>query len=123
MAGRHDWRPLTKSLGTTTEVKFDSDGGTVIRTVGDEVPRLEMNKVLRGMAGDDGGYVSTAREMKRVASIPASLVAKWFAEEGLDVYNPDHAERLMRKLNDPDYVYLRTAPGQLGPINGGEAFR
>lgn len=119
--GRHDWRPLTSNLGTTSEVKFAEDGTTIIRTVGDEQPRLEINKVLRDQAGYDGGFMSSAREVKRVASIPAALQIKWLVEEGLEVYNPDHAERLMRKLNDPEYAYLRTAPGRLAM--SGDVFR
>jgi hypothetical protein len=42
------------------------------------------------------------------AVIPVAVQLKWLNEEGLDIFNPDHADRLKAKLNDPDYAYLRT---------------
>ena len=44
----------------------------------------------------------------RVASIPAIIIAKWLLEDNLDIYHPDHAKRLKQKLNDPEWLYLRT---------------
>lgn len=116
----HDWRPLTSSLGTNTKVKFGADGQAIIKTLGADAPVLDHNKDLRGL--DDRGWIMGGG-VRRVASIPAALIVKWFVEDGIDVFDPDHADRVMRKLNDPDYAYLRTAPGQLGLINGGESFR
>lgn len=121
--GQHDWRPLSKALGNTTSVKIETDGSATIKTVGDDAPTLGVNHMLRDLATRDGGYVpGMSGNVKRVASIPNALIAKWLVEEGLDVYNPDHAERVMRKLNDPDYAYLRTAPGRLAMVDG-EKFR
>lgn len=48
--------------------------------------------------------------LNKVASIPLVIVEKWRKEEGLDVFNKDHADRVKRKLNDPEYRYLRTSP-------------
>ena len=119
-----DWRPLGASLGKTTEVKIEADGTSVIKTTSDEVPTLANNHALRELSASDGGFVpGTDKGMKRVASIPAALIAKWRYEEGIDVFNPEHAERVMRKLNDPDYAYLRTAPGRLALTSDGESFR
>ena len=121
---QHDWRPLVAGPGANTGIRFNPDGSATVKTVQQDAPTLAHNAVLREMATSDGGfYPGSKREMKRVASIPAGLVAKWLMEEGLDVFNPEHAERVARKLNDPDYAYLRTAPGHLGMIDGGEAFR
>lgn len=52
--------------------------------------------------------------MVRVASIPAAVQMKWMAEDGLDIQNPLHADRLRKKLNDPDWAFLRTGGGNLG---------
>lgn len=118
-----DWRPLSKALGTETSVKIDADGDATIKTEGEDAPTLDYAKALRDQAAHDGGYVpGMTGNVKRVASIPAALQVKWLVEEGIDVYNPDHAERVMRKLNDPDYAYLRTAPGRLAMVDG-EKFR
>lgn len=122
--GQAKWRKLTSGLATTTGIKFDTDGSAIIRTVGESEPVLDHNQRLRALATDDGGYVrGSDRGMKRVASIPAEIVVKWAVEEGIDVYNPEHSERVMRKLNDPDYAYLRTAPGRLAMRQDGESFR
>lgn len=53
------------------------------------------------------------RSMHKVATIPLSLVTKWKLEEGLDVFNKEHRERLKKKLNDPEWRWLRTSPGVL----------
>jgi hypothetical protein len=45
-------------------------------------------------------------EMWHVGHIPASLGLKWLAEEGLDMWNPDHSDGVARKLMDSDYRYL-----------------
>lgn len=45
-------------------------------------------------------------ELWHVGHIPASLGLKWLAEEGLDMWNPDHADGVARKLMDSDYRYL-----------------
>lgn len=51
----------------------------------------------------------------KVASIPLWLLEKWRTEEGIDFYrfNDDDKARLMKKLNDRDYLRLRTAKGKI----------
>lgn len=99
---RHDWEDV-------------GDGEYLIHSVQDTTPVLERNKAL---ANHNDGYTPT-REMRRVATIPTILRNKWLAEEGWDAFRPDlYAEKLMRKLNDPDYAHLRTAEGALGVSNG-----
>ena len=46
------------------------------------------------------------------------LINKWLQEEGWNALDPEHSDRLMRKLNSSEYAYLRTADGQLGMSNG-----
>jgi hypothetical protein len=50
-----------------------------------------------------------------VACIPLWLLEKWRVEEGIDFYrwNEDDKARLMQKLNDRDYLKLRTAKGKI----------
>lgn len=70
---------------------------------------LDYNKELYT---HNDGY-NAARNMRRAASIPPFLRLKWLFEEGWDAWKPEHKGQLTRKLNDPDYRYLRTAPGRL----------
>jgi hypothetical protein len=71
-------------------------------------PLIERNKALRNM---DDGY-SPSRELRRVASIPAVIVDQWY-REGFNIFDPENRAELRRRLNDPDNLAWRTAPGRL----------
>jgi hypothetical protein len=86
-----------------------ADGALIIERAQDCAPILDRNKTL----ANDGDGFSASRAMRRVASIPLVLIEKWANEEGIDFFNPDHADAIKRKLNDPDYLWLRTAPGRV----------
>lgn len=47
----------------------------------------------------------------RIAHIPNVVIDQWLTEDGIDVFNPDHADRVWKKLNDPDWKKLRTSEG------------
>ena len=53
-------------------------------------------------------------EMQRVASIPAVVAIEWM-NEGINVMAPNREDlkRMKKKLNSPDYAYLRTGGGRL----------
>lgn len=81
-----------------------------IRTSQNVKPYLEENKRLQ----TENPYFQS-RSAKRIASIPNHVTYKWLQEDG--VYwprLPKHEKRkyLARKLNDPDYRYLRTSEGR-----------
>ena len=59
----------------------------------------------------DDGYTKD-RSMKRVAQIPLIIVEKWLKEEGWNALDGNHSERLMQKLDDPDWSYLKTSDGK-----------
>ncbi len=108
--------PFYNSMGGVEYLwRTRPEGGWDIAVRQDADPFLDMN---RAMANENDGY-SPSRDLRRAASIPIGVAMKWLIEEGLDIYDPDHGERLMRKLNDPDWRYLRTAPGILGPDGHG----
>lgn len=96
LAEYHDYDPLTDR--------------TTIEYVQDAAPILERNKALHNH--DDRGW-SPSRDMRRAASIPDIIVLKWLKEDGINVFDRDHWPAVKRKLNDPEYRYLRTAPGRL----------
>lgn len=96
--------------GVETIVHHDDDGDRlIIERAQDVQPILDHNKRL--FTHNDG--YSPSRELRRVASIPLVVVEKWLREDGIDVFNKDHAEAVRRKLNDPAYAHLRTAPGRV----------
>lgn len=63
------------------------------------------------------GYAES-RELRRAAHIPAVIAYKWLNEEGWDCYDPANQKKLIEKLNDPDWRYLRTAEGHLSATQG-----
>lgn len=84
----------------------NGDGTSTIVSTQDVAPVLERNKA---MAGHNDGW-SPSRELRRAAFIPNIVRQKWLQEEGWDAFRPDlYGEQLRRKLNDPDWRYLRTA--------------
>jgi hypothetical protein len=95
--------------GLTDFYHTASDGRFGVEIVQDVEPILENNKALQGL---NDGY-TPSKEFRRAASIPNVIIEKWRIEEGIDFFNPDHWPAIKRKLNDPDYLWLRTAPGRL----------
>lgn len=91
------------------------NGDLLITSVQDVAPIIERNKRLQTL---NDGY-SPSRELRRVAFIPDVVRLKWLNEEGWDVLDPACSDRLMRKLNDADWAWLRTDNRQqLGMSNG-----
>ena len=53
-------------------------------------------------------------ETQRVASIPSVIVMEWM-KEGINVMAPNREDfkRMKKKLNSPEWAYLRTGGGRL----------
>jgi len=101
---------LTSSAGVRHYLRTEGDGSIHVDSYSDVSAILERNKA---MANHNDGY-SPSREMRRAASIPLSIVFKWLNEEGWFALDPRNWDRLSKKLDDPDWRWLRTAPGHLG---------
>jgi len=89
-------------IKTTMEIKGDTFNISKSQEIGGH---LNFNKAK----ATEIGKRIYSDAYNHVASIPAILQVKWLQEEGLNIYNPDHAERLKRKLNSNEYRYLRTS--------------
>ena len=79
---------------------------STIETRHDCEPLIEHNKRLA--TADDGW--SPSRELRRVGSIPFGVYLQWLAE-GFDALDPNNTVELKRRLNDPDWRWLKTSPG------------
>ena len=91
----------------TWYVNESTDGNTFqIHEVQDVRPILEHNKA---MANEDHKGWTKSRDMRKVGSIPLSVIHKWRVEKGIDVFNRDHWPAVARLLNDPDWRHLRSA--------------
>jgi hypothetical protein len=86
----------------------DDDEGTVsVRYDAHDAPIiLERNKRAQN---DWNGKLG---ELNHAAHIPASTLIQWYAQDGYKavLLDPDY---LARKLNDPDWKYLKRLPIQL----------
>ena len=92
----HDYDPLTDE----TFIHYEQDVERII----------EFNKALQN--DTDYSKQGIKKEWWHIAQIPIILQLKWLNEEGIDVYNKNHWPRVMQKLRDPDYKYLRTTSGR-----------
>lgn len=52
-------------------------------------------------------------DMVRVATVPNVVLEHWMKKYGIDPANPDDNKKILKLLNDPDWKYLKTVPGQV----------
>src|SRR5690606_29521534 len=115
-----DFAPLFRSSrGIDHFMRTNPDGSHTFAASQDVTAVLEQNKAERN---HNDGY-SQDRTLRRAARIPYILMLQWLYEDGKWAedagHDPDTAVWLARKLNDPDYAYLRTADGQVAPLADG----
>jgi hypothetical protein len=83
------------------------NGRIVVQRTQDVEPYLERNKRLRN---DFQRRRNT--HMRYVAEIPNVVIEQWL-REGINVFDPNHAKAVQRKLNSNEFHYLRTSPGRM----------
>jgi hypothetical protein len=97
------------SDGIKANVQHDKDADSITISHSQDVSGiLEQNRIARQQE------IKRGAEMQRVASIPAVVVMEWM-KEGINVMSPNHEDlkRMKKKLNSPEYAYLRTGGGRL----------
>lgn len=52
--------------------------------------------------------------LRRVASVPWTVITDWKENKGVDYFNPDHQDAVNRLLDDSDWSRLRTAHFRIG---------
>lgn len=101
---------------------LDAHGGVVSTFHHDEMEDKSFVKVSqdcesivennKGLQGEDSRLGDWG---KRIASIPLVIAQKWMQEDGVNFLAlPKHEKGiyLRKKLNDPEYRYLRTSEGR-----------
>ena len=97
---------LSNDSGIIRKLGYDaSEDRVIIKSEQDVDPILAMNKELQK---DKSLTRSKSGELRYVAQIPNIVIEKWLKEEGLNIFNKDHWEKIKLKLNDSEYQYLRT---------------
>ena len=105
-------RLLDRNPHSGLEAWFSHDAASGVSTIRyhqDAGPVIEANKRRQN---ESDGY-SASRELRRAASIPPIIVLKWLTELGVNVFDRDHWPAVRRLLNDPDWRWLRSAPGKV----------
>lgn len=89
------------------------DGRVVIESVQDVEPELDANK--RAMTGDAPRtrLFYNDPQMRWVGHVPDVVQLLWRNRYGVEFWNREHWPAVRRLLNDPDWRYLRTAPGRI----------
>lgn len=86
----------------------DQDGVFHLHRVQDVEPILEDNKRRQ----NDGDGYSPSRDLRYVAHIPNIFIEAWM-KEGLSIFDENCWPAIRRRLNDPDWRFLRTSPGRI----------
>jgi hypothetical protein len=77
------------------------DSRIIVASEQDVAPVLEHNAALRA-------ETQTSDWGRHVASVPAVILVQWANESGLRPFTAEFNELVQRKLQDPDWAYLRT---------------
>lgn len=101
-------------IDTETDIKTAikaRNGELKIYREQDVEPVLDHNKAMQAAAA--GGWRRNAgRTRRKIAEIP-NIVAEMWLKQGFNVFRASEAE-LRKKLDEPDWRYLRTVPGRIG---------
>lgn len=105
------------SLGVLTQfdVKDNQSGEFGVLRKMDAQKIIDRNKSLQNDPSFNNGY-TPSRDMQFVASIPPLLYEIWAKEAGIprkDIFGHKMTEVVRRKLNDPEWKYLRTGQGRI----------
>jgi hypothetical protein len=97
--------------GVVTTFEYDNiEDGVIINTQQDVTPYLERNKRLQ----NEGRHHTKDKSFQFAASIPIGIAHKWMVEDGVNwmaLPKPEKSLYLRRKLNDPQYRYLKVSEG------------
>jgi hypothetical protein len=71
---------------------------------------LELNKKQYNAAPQFGGVEKSG--MRHMARIPNAIVTQWM-KEGVNIFDKNHEKEVHRRLNSPEWRWLRTHPGRM----------
>jgi hypothetical protein len=99
-----DYDPIT-GISTWFDYHHETDMA-VVTSMQDVDSILDRNKTL----SNDESYTKKGfkNDWWHYATIPNILIEKWKLEEGIDVFNRNHDKAVWKKLNSPEYKYLKT---------------
>lgn len=90
-----------------TYTKLDGDN-IIVKREQDVEPIIEANKAIQNLPQKRAGT------FRHVGCVPNIILEQWMRDEGVDLLRMNKHEFgkfIKRKLNDPDYLFLKTTPG------------
>lgn len=101
-------------IDTSTDIRTAikaRNGQLVVKRTQDVEPILDHNK--RRQADGVGGWRRThGMLMRQIGEIPNIVIEQWL-KEGFNIFQVSERE-LRKKLDHPDWSYLKTIPGRVG---------
>ncbi len=92
--------------GTTTWFEYHPETDmTIVAREQDVEGILDLNKYLRNDV--DYSKAGIKNEWWHYATIPNILIEKWKNEEGINVFDKNDSKRVFKKLNQPEYRFLK----------------
>ena len=98
------------TTGITTHFEWLGEGKFHLHYTQDVGPLLEQNKRLQNDPDHKKGGIKAG--FQHVATIPNIVIAQW-RKLGVDIYNPNHTDKIRALLRDPVYRHLRTTLGDI----------
>ena len=97
-----DFDPLTRE---SVWFEMNDDGIVTLHQEQDMTHIIEANKM---MANDDE-YTRTGikSDWWHYARVPNNIIHKWLVEENINFFDKNDRKKVFKKLNDPEYKYLR----------------
>jgi hypothetical protein len=83
----------------------------IVQTVQDVEEIKKINEITRLANGSGTSSFWKKRHWVKIASIPNILIDQWH-REGIRFADPNCWPEIKKRLNDNDYLSLRTAPGR-----------
>lgn len=101
-------RLLDRDPTTGIEDWFEDLGkdGFAVHTRHDVTANLEANKYVRDMGKE---HWKAGGDFRLEASIPIGVQYLWKQRFGIEAWNPEHQADVVKKLNDPEWKYLKCA--------------
>ncbi len=87
----------------------DHEDTLIVQRTQDVEPYLDKNKRAFNDAQETGRFKG---DFVKMAEIPLSVIEQWM-KEGINIFDDNSKAAIRKKLNDPDYRYLRTTPGKM----------
>jgi hypothetical protein len=100
--------------GVSTYAAFDDAQGTcsIVSEQSPEVVKAILDQNTARRNDGSNGWTET-RDMKHVATVPWDVLLLWSTMSGLKMDDPAFGDYVKQRLNDADFMKMRTSEGKV----------